>query len=77
MQVIETTGKITKNGQLKLDKPIQFKADNKVKVIVFFEEEEITEKEWLKTLEKNDAFDFLKDDSEDIYSMKDGKEFGS
>ncbi len=29
--------------------------------------------EWLKSVSENDGFDFLKDESEDIYTLADGK----
>lgn len=37
-----------------------------------FVSEEINEKEWLKGVSKNDVFEFLNNEVEDIYSLKDG-----
>jgi hypothetical protein len=34
--------------------------------------DEITDKDWLSFASENDCFDFLSDDSEDIYSKEDG-----
>jgi hypothetical protein len=74
MKVIETTGRIEKSGYLKLDKPIEtFKKNQKVKVIILFDEtESINDKEWLMTISNNPSFDYLKDEREDIYNVKDG-----
>ena len=44
----------------------------KAKVVVLFEEDEITEKEWLSLAMKGGAFSFLNDPAEDIYTMEDG-----
>jgi hypothetical protein len=70
MKAIETTGRVEKSGYLKLDKPIEaIKKNQKVKVIILFDESDnITDKEWLSSLSNNPSFDFLKDESEDIYS---------
>jgi HKD family nuclease len=32
----------------------------------------IQDKQWLKAISKNPSFDFLQDESEDIYSLNDG-----
>jgi len=44
----------------------------KFKVILLSSEEE---EEWLLALQKNPVFDFLNDAPEDIYTLKDGKDF--
>jgi hypothetical protein len=36
------------------------------------EDDEIDDQEWLKATWKNEVFEFLYDDSEDIYSLNDG-----
>jgi hypothetical protein len=48
-----------------------------VKVIVLFEyeEDEYDEATWLRSLSVNPAFDFLKDEAEDIYTFEDGQPF--
>ncbi|CUS03717.2 protein of unknown function [Candidatus Promineifilum breve] len=38
-------------------------------------QDEISKTEWLQAAAGNPAFDFLKDDDEDIYSVDDGKPF--
>jgi serine/threonine-protein kinase len=35
--------------------------------------EDFSEREWLKAASKNEAFDFLNDEAEDIYTLEDGK----
>jgi hypothetical protein len=37
------------------------------------EELPIREKDWLEAASHNEAFDFLKDETEDIYTLADGK----
>ena len=46
-------------------------------MIVLFDEnaDDICENEWLKSASRNDAFDFLNDEAEDIYTLEDGKPF--
>jgi len=75
MKVIEAMGTINKKGFLKLDKPIKIKQNEKVKVIILLKEEDIEEKLWLKALNNNASFEFLKAQEEDIYSLKDGEPF--
>lgn len=76
MKAIESSGQIDREGILHLSKPL-LERDKKVRVIVLVPEGEIEEEEllWMKSLEKNPAFSFLKDSAEDIYSIKDGKPF--
>jgi hypothetical protein len=72
MKAIETTGKINQEGTLLLDQPLVVKG-KKVKIIILMEEDENEEQEWLSAMSTNPAFDFLKDEQEDIYSITDGK----
>ena len=49
---------------------------HKIRVIILLQEEiDIGEKEWLKLASINNAFDFLKEPEEDIYTPSDGKPF--
>lgn len=68
---IETTATIGPNRQLVLDEDLPAQVSKKVRVIVLFDED-IDEESWLKTGSQNDAFDFLADEGEDIYSLEDG-----
>jgi len=72
-KAIETTGMIDKDHHLLLDEPLPFIGPAKVRVIILFPEEgDINEKEWLYAAAKDPSFDFLKEPEEDIYSLTDG-----
>ena len=74
MKAIETTGVLEVSGVLKLDHPIKTEKQQKVKVIILYGEDlDIEDSVWLNSLTSNPTFDFLKDEEEDIYSVKDGK----
>ncbi len=73
LTAIETTGTIGANRQLLLDEDLPENISAKVRVIVLFDEDDLNEKEWMKAASKNDAFDFLNDEAEDIYTLEDGK----
>ncbi len=76
MKAIETTGRLEKSGILKLDKPIAIDKEQKVKIIILYgDDDEIEEKDWLASLSSNPSFAFLKNKKEDIYSLSDGKPF--
>ena len=76
MKAIETTGNIDKPGLLILDKKIDVDKKKQLKVIILInEDDEISESSWLTGLSSNPAFDFLKEDNENIYSLVDGKSF--
>ena len=68
---IETTATIGKNRQLILDEEIPARVSEKVRVIVLIDED-IDERQWHHAAERNDVFDLLADESEDIYSVQDG-----
>ena len=73
LTAIETTGTIGANRQLLLDEDLPENVSAKVRVIVLFAEDDLSEKEWMKAASKNNAFDFLRDEGEDIYTLEDGK----
>lgn len=73
LTAIETTATIGANRQLLLDEDLPENASSKVRVIVFFDEDDFSEGDWLKAASRNDAFDFLSDAGEDIYTLEDGK----
>ena len=78
MKALETTGRIEKSGLLKLDKPLRIRTKQKVKVIILYtEDEEINEPDWLAAIAGNPAFTFLTNKKEDIYSLADGKPFNA
>jgi hypothetical protein len=76
LTAIETTGTINTNHQIILDEELPISEKSRVRVIVLFDESssDISEKEWLKAASRNEAFDFLNDETEDIYTLADGKQ---
>lgn len=76
MKAIEMAGTIDEQGYLHLDEPLPSAYPSRVRVIVLFEDEsDIDEREWLRGAMTSPAFDFLKDPVEDIYTLADGKPF--
>ncbi len=74
LTAIETTATIGANRQLTLDEDLpETISAGKVRVIVLFSEEDFNDSEWLKAASKNEVFDFLNDETEDIYTLEDGK----
>lgn len=74
LTAIETTGIIEQSGKIVIDETFLVNAPTAVRVIVLFPEaEDLNEREWLQAASKNEAFDFLNDPDEDIYSLTDGK----
>ena len=74
LTAIETTGTIEQSGKITIDETFSVNAPTSVRVIVLFpESEDLNESEWLQAASKNEAFDFLNDSEEDIYSLTDGK----
>lgn len=76
MKAIETTGTVDEENRIIPDTPLPISEKSRVRIIVLFlEKTDIDEKEWLQTASSNPAFDFLKEPEEDIYTLKDGKQF--
>lgn len=77
LTAIETRGTITANHQIILDEDLPDNAPSRVRVIVLSDEdaEDFSEREWLKAASKNEVFDLFNDETEDIYTLKDGKPF--
>lgn len=75
LTAIETTGTINANQQIVLDEELPSNAPSRVRVIVLFDKEnkDFNETERLKAASKNDAFDFLRAEDENIYILEDGK----
>lgn len=69
MKAIETTGLFDDKGVLRIQFPLSIK-NRKVKLIILIpEEEDIEGEEWLSAIDNNEAFDFLHDPEEDIYTQ--------
>ena len=76
MRAIETTATFKGMNQLVLDSPVPHQMKSKVRLIILLpDEEDIDEKEWLRAASSNPAFDFLKDEKENIYTHAEGKPF--
>ncbi len=74
LTAIETTGTINANHQIELDKELPSGTPSRVRVIALFDDEsDLDEKDWLRAASKNNVFDFLNDETEDIYTAADGK----
>jgi hypothetical protein len=77
MKAIEISTKTDKYGHLKINYPLN-NCESNVRIIILVEEmnDEVNEEKlWLKSISSNPAFDFLKDTSENIYSLTDGEPF--
>lgn len=76
LTTVETTGTINGENRIVLDENLPVSESSRVRVIVFFEENnnnDADEKDWMSSAASNEAFDFLADESEDIYTLADGK----
>jgi hypothetical protein len=76
MRAVEAMATVEEDGQLRLDQPLPAGGPERVRVFLLFpEDNDIEEKVWLAAGVSNDAFDFLNDPAEDVYSPSDGKPF--
>lgn len=74
LSAIELNGTIISDNKIQIDEPLPIDVSRRVRVIVLYSnDDEIDEKEWLQAASKNSAFDFLNDSDEDIYTLEDGK----
>lgn len=76
LKAVEVAGNIDEQHQLHLDSPLPIEGPSRVRVIILFPEQaDVDENEWLKAAATNPAFDFLKEAREDLYTVTDGKSF--
>ena len=76
MKAIETEGTVDEQGHLHVDQPLPVPVPSRVRVIILYpEDDDIDEQEWLRGAANNPVFDFLKDGAEDIYTLTDGRPF--
>ena len=73
MKAIETTAIIDKADYLKLDAALPI--SGRVRVIVLYDDDELSEALWLKGASKNPVFEDLLDIEEDVYTLSDGEPF--
>ena len=76
MKAIEINSKTDKKGHLRIDCQLD-KSDSNVRVLILLDDSSDSEDEklWMDSISGNPAFNFLHDESEDIYSLKDGEPF--
>lgn len=73
-KAIETTGRLDDRYHITLDEPLPDTQNRNVRVIVLIPDDDtISEREWLRSASGNEAFSFLSDPEEDIYSPDDGR----
>jgi hypothetical protein len=80
MHAIETLATIDNQGFIQMSLPLRVR-NKSAKIIILIEDEDnpmnLEDKLWAKAISDNTAFDFLKEEAEDIYSITDGKPFSS
>jgi len=77
-RAIELAGTVDAQRQLHPEEPLPPVSPGPVRVIVLFPDGDDTdEREWLRFLAANPAFDFLRDEREDIYGPDDGRPFSA
>ncbi len=76
MRAIEINSKTDKKGHLKIDYHLD-KSDSNVRVLILVDDNSDQDEEaiWMDSISSNPAFDFLKENSEDLYSINDGEPF--
>lgn len=74
MKTIELNYKTDNEGRLNIEYQLD-RSNSSVRVLILVEDStsQNEEKEWLKAISVNPAFEFLKNDIEDIYSLTDGE----
>ena len=76
LTAVELTGTVNNLRQLELDADLPSDVAAKVRVIVLYSpnSDDLDEREWRQAAARNPAFEFLDDEAEDIYTLKDGKQ---
>lgn len=76
LTAIELNGIVNEQHQLQVDQLLPISGPKKVRVIVLYASDtEWNEGEWLRAASRDPAFDYLKESTEDIYSVNDGQPF--
>ncbi len=76
MKAIEINSKTDKSGHLRINYQLD-KSNRNVRVLILLDDDYKIDEEklWMDSISKSPSFDFLKDISEDIYSLNDGEPF--
>lgn len=78
LRAIEMTATIDDERRLLLDAPLPENASGRVRLIILFaDDSEISETEWLRAASTSPSYAFLRDPKEDIYTLNDGKPFNA
>lgn len=72
MIAFEKTVTVDADGLLVVQAGSQFQ-NKKVRVLILVEDDLDNDSIWMGSIGGNEVFDFLKDESEDIYTIDDGK----
>jgi hypothetical protein len=75
MKAIELHSKTDKNGRVHIDHETGYENKN-IRILILVDDSEdtfLSEAEWFSSSVKSPSFDFLKDDDQDIYTLKDGE----
>ena len=73
-RAIEVAGRIDRHHRLVVDEDLPVKGPTQVRVIVLLgADEQADEDEWLRAAARSQAYAFLADPAEDIYTLRDGK----
>ncbi len=76
LRAIEVEGTVDEQHRLHVEEPLPVDGPGRVRVLVLIPDVPGPEdQEWLRAAASNPAFDFLKHEEEDIYSLADGRPF--
>lgn len=75
MKAFVTNATLDPDGRLHLESPLSAPLPRSLRVIVLVPEDDEDSGEWNRSAAANEAFDFLDDPAEDIYTLSDGKAF--
>jgi hypothetical protein len=75
MKAFETNATLDPDGRLHLESALSRHLPKNLRVIVLVPEDDEDSGEWYRAAATNEAFDFLADPAEDIYTLADGKAF--
>ncbi len=74
-RAIEVLGTVNGNGELLIDVPLPFSANSRVKVLVAVDDGDDNDIDFLRAFASDPGNKDIFDDSEDIYTLEDGKPF--
>ena len=75
MKGIKKRGMVDNARHLALDSSLPLASRSRVRIIVLYDEDDLSEETWLKAASSNPAFEDLHHAEEDIYGVEDGKLF--